>query len=111
MLQSTMAPWAPFARTILRRLRTAEADNRYDLDLGSEGDRIDPAGRPNNQSAVALLDDLELSQRHDTSDLDAMRAAGIHGWTLDEHGTYTPAQFIEPGKQALDRAAVRSDVP
>lgn len=98
MPKSTSAPWGPYARTILRRLRTAEADDRYDLDLATEGDRIDPAERPTNQSAVALFDELEHSQRHDSRDLEAMRAAGVDGWTLDETGADTPKRFIEPGK-------------
>ncbi|MCD1620947.1 AAA family ATPase [Salipiger manganoxidans] len=101
------AHWAPFARTILRRLRTAEADNRYDLDLATEGDRIDPAERPTKQIAIALFDDLEHSQRHDSRDLDTMRASGVDGWTLDETGADTPERFIEPGKlmTALQLAA------
>ncbi|GAA4226374.1 AAA family ATPase [Sagittula marina] len=107
MPKSTSAPWGPYARTILRRLRTAEADDRYDLDLATEGDQIDPAERPTNQSAVALFDELEHSQRHDSRDLEAMRAAGVDGWTLDETGADTPKRFIEPGKilTALQLAA------
>ncbi|MCA0943294.1 AAA family ATPase [Salipiger pacificus] len=110
MPKPTSAPWGPYARTILRRLRTAEADDRYDLDLATEGDRIDPAERPTNQSAVALFDELEHSQRHDSRDLEAMRAAGVDGWTLDETGADTPARFIEPGKilTALQLAATFS---
>ena len=107
MPKPTRAPWAPFARTILRRLRTAEADSRYDLDLATEGDRIDPAERPTKQRAIALFDDLEHSQRQDSRDLDAMRASGVDGWTLDETGADTPERFIEPGKlmTALQLAA------
>ncbi|NVK43149.1 MAG: hypothetical protein HWE39_18030, partial [Oceanospirillaceae bacterium] len=107
MPKPTSAPWGPYARTILRRLRTAEADDRYDLDLATEGDRIDPGERPTNQSAVALFDELEHSQRHDSRDLEAMRAAGVDGWTLDETGADTPKRFIEPGKilTALQLAA------
>lgn len=98
MPKTTSARWAPFARTILRRLRAAESDNPYDLDIATEGDQIDPAERPTNQSAVALFDELEHSQRHDSRDLDAMRAAGVDGVALDDRGSDRPPHTIAVGK-------------
>lgn len=98
MPKTTSARWAPFARTILRRLRAAESNNPYDLDIATEGDQIDPAERPTNQSAVALFDELEHSQRHDSRDLDAMRAAGVDGVALDDRGSDRPPHTIAVGK-------------
>lgn len=108
MPKTTQRPdWAPLARLLVRRLRQAEADNTFDLDINEDGEGIGPAEPRTRPSVVELLDELELSQRRDSRDLEAMRAAGTDGWALDESGADRPAQAIAPGKilTALQLAA------
>ena len=90
-------PWAPYARTVIRRLRQAEADNSFNIDLGTEGDAIAPPSG-GTTSAIDLLDELEHSQRQHPCDLEEMREAGIDGLARDDTGADWPARFIEPGK-------------
>ena len=108
MPKTTSRPdWAPLARLLVRRLRQAEADNTFDLDITEDGEAIGPVEPRTRPSVVELLDELELSQRLDSRDLEAMRAAGTDGWALDESGADRPAQAIAPGKilTALQLAA------
>tara|TARA_R110002124_G_scaffold236821_2_gene402040 strand:+ start:2677 stop:4872 length:2196 start_codon:yes stop_codon:yes gene_type:complete len=94
---SNTVPWAPYARVLMRRLRDAEINNTFDLELDADNEVIAPKADGRRPSAIELLNELERSQRHDTRDLDTMRAAGIDGWALDGSGANQPAQFIEPG--------------
>lgn len=95
---SNTVPWAPYARVLMRRLRDAEINNTFDLELDADNEVIAPKADGRRPSAIELLNELERSQRHDTRDLDTMRVAGIDGWALDESGANQPAQFIEPGR-------------
>lgn len=95
---SNTVPWAPYARVLMRRLRDAEINNTFDLELDADNEMISPKADGRRPSAIELLGELERSQRHDTRDLDAMRAAGIDGWALDETGGNQPTQYIEPAR-------------
>lgn len=97
-ITSTRAPWAPYGRTLLRRLKRAESDITFDLNVNAEGERIAPPQDGRKPSSIDLLDELELSQRRDSHDPDALRESDIDGWAQDDAGTDRPEQFIEPGK-------------
>ena len=92
------APWAPFARTILRRLHAAEDDSSFDLDIDMDGDTIAPRCKRTPPGVIELFDAMDSTQKHDPHDLDAMRAAGVDGVALDDRGSDRPPHTIAAGK-------------
>ncbi|MCE8421051.1 hypothetical protein LZ190_20625 [Rhodovulum sulfidophilum] len=97
MPKTTAAPWGPYARTILRRLREAENDSTFDPDIDMDGDTIAPRSK-RAPSAVELLDALEHSQHQDSRDIEDLRAAGIDGYAMDDRGSDRPKVVIAPDK-------------
>ncbi|MCE8438367.1 AAA family ATPase [Rhodovulum sulfidophilum] len=95
MPKTTAAPWGPYARTILRRLREAENDSTFDPDIDMDGDTIAPRSK-RAPSAVELLDALEHSQHQDSRDIEDLRAAGIDGYAMDDRGSDRPKVVIAP---------------
>ncbi|MDT0684512.1 ATP-binding protein [Roseicyclus sp. F158] len=95
---NTNAPWAPFARTILRRLHESEDDSSFDLDIDMDGDAIAPRSKRTPPGVIELLDGMDSTQKHDPRDLAAMRAAGVDGVALDDRGSDRPPHTIATGK-------------
>ncbi|RBP86948.1 ATP-dependent Zn protease [Rhodobacter sp. 140A] len=97
-ISNTHPLWAPYARSLLRRLRQAEAESSFDPDIDAEGERIRPVLGGKTPSAAGLLGELEHSQHQDSRDIEDMRTAGIDGYAMDDRGSDRPKVVIAPDK-------------